>query len=172
MMLFMDDPSVSLYRVTLALMDLCDVFLGLGEGNFQGLLKSVSMGKLKTYQLFERFKTRAHLQKLNADTLRRAAPRLWVRMGERNGELATDMSQAVLISHLDMIVAVLNYLGVPHEDGFFAKDAEVSKYLTEGWQQNAWNQFRDQFPPAALLFYLNHLAWETGQASEVYTPPS
>jgi hypothetical protein len=151
-------------------MQLCDVFLGLGEENFQGLLRTVSMGKLRTYQLFDRLKMRAHLGKLNSETLRRAAPRLWARMGEGNEDFATDIAQAVLVSHLDMIQAVLNYLGVPHEDGFFPKDADVTQYLTEGWQQRAWEQFQDSFPKPALLFYINHLDWEVCKAERLFAP--
>jgi hypothetical protein len=151
-------------------MQLSDVFLGLGEENFQGLLRTISMGKLKTYQLYDRLKTRTHLAKLNAETLRRAAPRLWERMGERNEEFATDIAQSALISHLDLIVAVLNFLQVPHEEGFFPKDADVSPYLTEGWQERVWTEFNGKYPKAALLFYINHLAWEVGKSSQVYNP--
>jgi hypothetical protein len=151
-------------------MQLSEVFLGLGEENFQGVLRSISMGKLKTYQLYDRLKTRAHLGKLSSETPRRASPRLWERMGEKDDEFATDIAQSILVSHLDMIVAVLNHLGVPHEDGFFPKDADVTQYLTDGWQQKAWDQFNKTYPPAALLFYINHLDWEVGKASEVYKP--
>ena len=51
---------------------LSEVFLGLGEENFQGLLRSISMGKLRSFQLFDRFKTRTHLPKLNSESLRLA----------------------------------------------------------------------------------------------------
>ena len=44
------------------------------------------------------------------------------------------LAQAVLVSHLDMIVEVLNFLGIPHEDGFFAKDLDAKPHLTEGWE--------------------------------------
>ena len=84
-------------------MQLCDIFLRLGEDNFQQLMRSVSMGRLKTYQLFDRFKTRLHLHKLNSETLRKATPRIWARLGERDDEFATDLAQAILVSHLDMI---------------------------------------------------------------------
>ena len=151
-------------------MQLSEVFLGLGEENFKGVLSSISMGKLKTYQLYDRLKTRAHLGKLSSEALRRSSPRLWERMGEKDDEFATDVAQAVLVSHLEMIVAVLNHLGVPHEDGFFPKDADITQHLTDGWQQRAWEQFRETQPRAALLFYINHLAWEVGKASEVYKP--
>lgn len=84
--------------------------------------------------------------------------------------MATDLSQAILISHMDMIKAVLDGLGVPHEDGFFAKDADVSGYLKDGWQQTAWDQFHEKYSPAALLFYLNHLALEVAKAEDVFQP--
>lgn len=151
-------------------MQLCDIFLNLGEENFQDNLRSVSIGRLKTYQLFDRLKTRLHVHKLNSETLRKAGPRLWPRLVARDDEFATDLAQAILVSHLDMIKAVLDHLGVPHEDGFFAKDADVSKYLNEGWQQGAWEKFHAAFPPAPLLFYINHLAWEIAKAEAVFQP--
>ncbi|MBL8221942.1 MAG: hypothetical protein JNL62_22080 [Bryobacterales bacterium] len=91
-------------------------------------------------------------------------------MSEREDEFATDVAQSILISHLDMIVEVLNFLGVPHEDGFFPKDAEVAQYLTEGWQERAWQEFSGRHPKPALLFYINHLAWEVSKAEQVYLP--
>ncbi len=149
---------------------LSEVFLGLGEENFQGLLRTVSMGKLRTYRLFERVKARAHLTKLNSETLRKAAPRLWTRMSEKDDDFATDLAQAALVSHLDLIQEVLDFLGVPHEDGFFAKDADVSAYLKDAWQQRAYEHFQEKHPKPALLFYLNHLAWEVVKPDQVYLP--
>lgn len=152
-------------------MQLSDIFLGLGEENFQQLLRSISIGRLRTYQLFDRLKTRLHLHKLSAETLRKSSSRLWERLKEgHDDEYATDLAQAVLVSHLDMIKAVLDHLGVPHEDGFFAKDADVSGFLKEGWQQDVWTKFRTTYPPAALLFYINHLAWEVAKAETVFAP--
>jgi hypothetical protein len=151
-------------------MQLCDIFLRLGEENFQQNLRSISIGKLKTYQLFDRMKTRLHVQKLNSETLRKVAPRLWARVNEHDDDFATEIGQAILISHMDLIKAVLDYLGVPHEDGFFAKDADVAGYLKEGWQQGAWEKFHTTFPPAPLLFYINHLAWEIAKAEDVFQP--
>lgn len=151
-------------------MQLCDIFLRLGEENFQQLIRSVSIGRLKTYQLFDRVKTRLYLTKLNSETLRKAEPRMWTRIGERDDDFATDVGQAILISHLDMIQAVLNHLGIPHEDGFFAKDADVAGHLTDGWQQKAWEQFHAVYPPPALLFYINHLGWEISKAEDVFQP--
>ena len=133
-------------------------------------LKTISMGRLKTYQLFDRLKTRLHVAKLNSESLRKAAPRVWIRLEEHDDEFATDISQAILVSHLDMIKAVLDHLGVPHEDGFFAKDAEVAGYLKDGWRESTWEKFHATFPPAALLFYINHLAWEIAKAEDVFAP--
>ena len=151
-------------------MQLTDVFLNLGEDQFSRLVRSISIGKLKTYQLYERFKLRTHIQKLNTESLRKASPRLWERLNERSDEYATDISQAVLVSHLDMIVAVLNFLGIPHEEGFFVKDLDASPYLTEGWQNRTYENFKTQFPDAVVLFYINHLALEMGKAEEPFLP--
>lgn len=152
-------------------MQISDIFLRMGEERFGELMRSISMGRLRTFQLFDALKTRVHLHKLNSETLRNAAPRLWTRLGEENsGDLAGDLAQAILISHLDLIKAVLDELGVPHEEGFFAKDADVSGYLKDGWQQRVWEKFRGVFPPAALLFYINHLAWEVAKAEDVFAP--
>jgi hypothetical protein len=152
-------------------MQLSDIFLRLGSENFAQLLRSILLGRLRTYQMFEPFKLRLRLHKLNSETLRNAAPRLWTRLEEEGGaDLATDLSQAILISHMDMIKAVLDSLGVPHEDGFFAKDGDVSGYLKEGWQQQAWDSFHEKYPRAALLFYINHLGFEVAKTEDVFQP--
>ena len=91
-------------------MPLTDVFLSIGEDGFGRVIHSISIGKLKTYQLYDRFKTRTHLPKLNAENLQKATPRLWARLSEKDEEYAQDLSQAVLVSHLDMIKAVLDSL--------------------------------------------------------------
>ena len=141
-------------------MPLTEVFLSIGEDGFGRVIHSISIGKLKTYQLYDRFKTRTHLTKLNAENLQKAAPRLWARLSEKDEEYAQDLSQAVLVSHLDMIVAVLNFLGIPHEDGFFAKDLDATAHLTEGWQERVLEKFKDVYPEPLLRFYIAHLAWE------------
>ena len=151
-------------------MQLSDIFLKLGEETFQQLMRTISIGRLKTYQLFDRMKTRLHVSKLNSESLRHAAPRAWARLSEPDEEFASELAQAILVSHLDLIKAVLDHLGVPHEEGFFAKDADVSSYLKEGWQQQVWEKFHAAFPPAALLFYINHLALEVAKAEEVFRP--
>lgn len=147
-----------------------DIFLGLGEASFVQLVRSMSLGRLKTYKMFERVKTRFHLQKLNNESLRKAAPRLWMRVGEHDEEFATELAQSILISHLEMIKAVLDFLGIPHEEGFFAEGFDASPYLTEGWQQRVIDQFKGSFPEAPLLFYVNYLAWEAQKAEQVFTP--
>src|SRR5262249_23932571 len=146
------------------IMQLSGIFLGLGEDCFAQLLRTISIGRLKTYQLYERMKVRLHLAKLNSESLRKAAPRLWARVGENHEEFATELSQAILISHMDMIKDVLDHLGIPHEDGFFAKDTKVTDYLAEGWQTKTFDAFKDKYPRPALLFYINHLAHEVANA--------
>jgi hypothetical protein len=53
-------------------MQLSGVFLQLGEERLPQLLRGISIGKLKTYQLYERFKLRTHLAKVNTENLRKA----------------------------------------------------------------------------------------------------
>lgn len=153
-------------------MKLSDAFLAQGEQGFADLLRRVSISRLKTYQLYKPLKVRTHLHKLNSETLRKAAPRLWERLAQGDEDLAADLAQAVLVCHLDMIIATLDLLGVPHQDGFFAKDADVGSHLSEGWQQRAYEALKDRFPPQVLAFYLNHLGIETGKAQEIFQPAS
>jgi hypothetical protein len=161
-------PTAARQMLRWLLMQLSEIFQGLGEETFAQLLRAISIGKLKTYQLFDRLKTRMHLAKMNSESLRKAAPRFWSRLGEHDEDFATDLSQAILVSHLDMIKAVLDYLGIPNEDGFFAKDIDGSKYLTEDWQQKAYDQFKETYPKPVLLFYINHLDWEVAKAEKVF----
>jgi hypothetical protein len=151
-------------------MQLSAVFTGLGEERLQQLLRTISLGKLKTYQLYERFKIRTHLPKLNTESLRKATPRFWQRLTSGDEEFATDLAQAILVSHLEMIAAVLDFLGVPNEQGFFAKDLDAKQYLTEGWQDRAFEHFKDRYPEIVLLFYINHLGWEMAGEQTAYLP--
>lgn len=153
-------------------MKLCDAFLAQGEAGFQDLLQRISISRLRTYQIYEPLKVRTHLHKLNGESLKKAAPRLWARLQDQDDALASDLSQAVLVCHLDMITAALDLLGIPHQDGFFAKDADVSSYLTSGWQQRAYEALKERFPRPVLAFYLNHLAIETGREAEIFQPAS
>src|SRR5262245_12172753 len=148
-------------------MQLSEILHSLGEESFTKILRSISIGKLKTYQLYDRMKTRLHLPKLNSEHIRKAEPRLWARLSERDEGFATDLSQAILVSHLAMIKAVLDDLGIPNEDGFFAKDVDGAKYLTGGWQQRVYDKFKDVYPKELLLFYIHHLDWEVGKAEQM-----
>lgn len=153
-------------------MQLSEVYLGLGPDAFAQLVRGISIGKLKTYQIYEGFKVRAHLHKVNTEILRKAVPRFWARVGERDEDFARDLAQAVLVSHLDMITAVLDLLGVPHENGFFAKDLDARKFFTEGWENRVLDQFRATYSETILTFYINHLRWELLSAEDVFRPVS
>ena len=151
-------------------MQLSEVYLDLGPEGFAQLVRSISIGKLKTYQVYEGFKVRAHLAKLNTEALRRATPRFWGRLGERDEEFARDLGQAVLVSHLDMITGILDQLGVPHEGGFFAKDTDPKPYFTEGWENRILENFRGAYPEPLVVFYINHVRWELLNAAEPFRP--
>jgi hypothetical protein len=161
-------PSV----VTFLVMQLSDAYLDLGRDRFADLIRGISIGKLKMYQIYEGFKVRTHLHKVNTEALRKATPRFWARLDERDEEFAKDLAQAVLVSHLDMITKVLDFLGVPHESGFFAKDMDAKPYFTEGWENRLLEKFHGTYPEALLVFYINHLRWELLNAAEPYRPAS
>ena len=151
-------------------MQMCGVFLALGSDVFARLVRSISIGKLKTFQIYERFKLRAHLVKLNSETLRKATPKMWARIEAGEEDFATDLSQIFLLPHLDMIVDVLNFVGIPNENGFFDKDLKPDQYLTQGWQQHVFEQFSQKYPREILLFYINHLDWELNKTEQVFLP--
>jgi hypothetical protein len=108
---------------------------------------------------------------VNTEALRNSVPRFWTRISE-DEDFAKDLAQAVLVSHLDMITAVLDFLGVPHENGFFAKDMDAKPHFTEGWEDRVYEKFQGTYPEAILSFYINHLRWELLGATEVYRPAS
>src|SRR4051794_38052686 len=151
-------------------MQMCGVFLALGPDVFGQLVRGISIGKLKTYQMYERFKLRAHLVKLNSETLRKAVPKLWNRIEAGEEDFATDLSQVFLLSHLDMIVEILDFLGIPNEQGFFDKDLKPEQYLTEGWHEQVFNQFSGKHSREILLFYINHLDWELNKTEQIFLP--
>ena len=154
------------------LMQISDVYLGLGQEDFGQLIRGISIGKLKTFQIYEGFKVRAHLHKVNTDILRKAAPRFWERIAGGDTEFAKDLAQAILVSHLDLIGAVLDFLGVPHESGFFAKDMDPKPFFTEGWENRVVEKFRNTYSEPLLIFYINHLRWELLDAQELFRPAS
>ena len=151
-------------------MQLCEVYQALGQDVFRQLVRGISIGKLKTYQVYERFKLRARLTKLNSESLRKAEPRMWSRIEAGEEEFATDLSQVFLLSHLQMIMDVLNFLGIPNEEGFFDKDLKPDQYLTEGWQERVFNHFSEKYPREILLFYINHLDWELNKTDRIFVP--
>ena len=151
-------------------MQLSDVFLQLGQEHLRQLVRGISIGKLRTYQLYDRFKTRTHLPKVNTENLRNAVPKFWQRLEAHDEEFATDLSQAILIAHLEMIAAILNFIGIPNQQGFFEKDLDAKPYLTEGWQTRVLEKFGGDYPPSLLLFYINHLHWELGGAQQAFLP--
>ncbi|MGH9583763.1 MAG: hypothetical protein ACRD4O_12575, partial [Bryobacteraceae bacterium] len=95
---------------------------------------------------------------------------LWTRIEAGEEDFATDLSQVLLLSHLDMIAAILDFLGIPHDHGFFDKDLQPGQYLTEGWQGRVFEQFSAKYPRAVLLFYINHLDWELNKSDAVFVP--
>jgi len=151
-------------------MQISGIFLALGENVFGDLIRSVSLGRLRTFQLFDQIKTRTHLFKLNNEHLRKATPKLWERIQNGEEDLAVDLSQAILVSHLDLIVEALALLGIPNQDGFFAKDADVKSYLKEGWQERVFEALKDKYPQPVLIFYINHLGVETGATETIFSP--
>jgi len=153
-------------------MGISDVYVGMGRDAFERLVRSVSIGKLKTYQMYEGFKVRAHLPKVNTELLRKSVPRFWTRVEACDEDFGRDLAQAILVSHLEMIVAILDFLGVPHENGFFAKDMDPKPFFTEGWEDRVYQKFREGYPEPLLVFYVNHLRWELLGAAELYRPAS
>jgi hypothetical protein len=151
-------------------MQMCGVYQALGPEVFGHLVRGISIGKLKTYQVYERFKTRARLVKLNSEALRKAEPKFWARIEAGEEDFATDLSQVFLLSHLAMIVDVLNFLGIPNEEGFFDKDLKPETYLQEGWQKRVYDNFTGKYPPQILLFYINHLDWELNKTDQIFLP--
>jgi hypothetical protein len=150
-------------------MTLPELLRGLGQERFDALLGEVSMGALRTYKLFDTFKVRARLLKLNRDKLRRAAPKLWERLGEGDEDLAREISQGMLVSNLDFIVEALDHLGIEHDgNGFFDKDEQADGKLAEGWREKLLATFRERYPEPLILLYINHLDWELGKPERVF----
>src|SRR6202158_6424746 len=100
-------------------MEISEVYVGLGQDAFGQLIRGISIGKLKTYQIYEGFKVRAHLQKVNTESLRKVVPKLWERIVGGDDDFAKDLAQAVVVSHLDLITAVLGFLAIPPDTGVF-----------------------------------------------------
>jgi hypothetical protein len=161
---------IALPCATLFTMQMCGVFKALGPDVFHNLVRGISIGKLKTYQVYERFKARARLVKLNSEALRKAEPKFWARLEADEEDFATDLSQVLLLSHLEMIADILNSLGIPNEQGFFDKDLKPEEYLKEGWQKRVFDDFSGKYQRDIVLFYINHLDWELNKTEQVFLP--
>ena len=151
-------------------MRISDVYVALGQDALGQLIRGISLGKLRTFQIYEGFKVRAHLHKMNTESLRKSVPKVWDRISAGDEEFAKDLAQAILVSHLDLISAVLDFLGVPHENGFFSKDMDVKPYFTDGWEDRVREKFPGVYPDVLVTFYINHLRWELLGAAEPYRP--
>lgn len=150
-------------------MDLVEVYQALGEGLTDRLVRTVSIGALKTYGVYEAIKVRSRLHTLNRQKLRAAAPRMWRRIAEGDAELARELTQAVLVSNILLIVEVLDLLGIEHdENGFFEKDADYTDQLASGWEKTVFDEFKERYPVELVLLYINHLGWETGLLEKPY----
>ena len=150
--------------VILGTMELTDIFLALEREGFEELIKGISIGGLRTYQVYEPLKIHAGLHKLNRERLRKSVPRLWERIEGANQDLAHNLAQGILVSNLPMVVDVLNFLEIPHDgNGFFDKEGSVKEQLTEGWQKRVLDHFGAKHPKPLLLLYINHLDWELGK---------
>lgn len=149
---------------------LSESLLNLPAGDFASLVHGISLGKLRTYQMYETLKTRSRLAKLNTESLRKAIPRFRTRLEEKDEDLARDLAQAMLLPHMEMILAVLEFLGIPNQNGFFAKDLDASQHLAPGWQKRVHDEFKGKFPEPALLLYVNHLAWELDKPAGCFLP--
>ena len=99
-------------------------------------------------------------------------PKLWERISAGDEDFAKDLAQAILVSHLDMIGAVLDFLGVPHENGFFAKDMDAKPYFTEGWEERVLEKFRERILGGDSAFLCEPSAMGTARRHRRVPPAS
>lgn len=150
-------------------MEISVVFQSLGCERFEELMSGVSIGKLRTFQAYDSLKVSAGLNKVNHAKLRKALPRLWSRLKDGDDNLADAAAQAILVSNLEFVIRVLDFLEIGHDgSGFFQKIDQKSKSLDEGWQKRAYNEFKNEYSNALILLYLNHLASEIDSSSDVF----
>jgi hypothetical protein len=148
-------------------MELSEVYRSMGRERFDELIGEVSMGSLRTYKLVDSFKVHTRVGKLNREHLRKATPHLWERLQQGDEELARELAQGVLVSNLDFVVEVLDFLEIPHDGaGFFDKEGTAAaEKLTEGWQKRVFDEFHPRYPESLVLLYVNHLDWELAKPS-------
>ncbi len=150
-------------------MELSEIFQSLGRPALDDLVRRISLGTLRAFKMYDQFKVWSHLNKLNTEHLRKAIPRFWERLEQHDEDLAQQLAQAVLVSNTDFVVQVLDYLKIPHDDnGFFQKDVSTEQYLTEGWQQRVFDEFKARYPEPLLRLYINHLMWEVNKQAAVW----
>jgi len=150
-------------------MELSAVFSALEKPGFEELIKSISIGSLRTYQIYDSFKIHARLNKVNREGLRKATPRLWERLAGGDEELARELAHAILICRLPMVVEILDFLEVAHDgNGFFDKDSSLDDKLKAGWQQRVFDEFHEKYMAPLLLLYINHLDREVGEPAEPF----
>ena len=150
-------------------MELPEVFQGLGEARFEELVRGISIGRLRTYSIYDSFKIRTRLNKVNREGLRKAVPKFWARLGEGDNDLARELAQGVLVSNLNFVIEVLDFLEVPHDgSGFFQKEDALRDHLTEDWQARVLKEFSGKYPESLILLYTNHLSWEMDRSSALF----
>ena len=152
-------------------MELTEVFQALGRSSLQELIEGISMGRLRTFDVYDSLKVRAHLSKLNRERLRRAVPRLWDRLEQGDQDLARELAQGILVSNLPFVVEALDFLEIPHDgSGFFDKNSSSAKDLEDGWEAKVFEEFRERYPESLIVVYTNHLAWELDSSSAIFLP--
>ena len=154
-------------------MELTAVYEAFGSDRTCNLVRSVSLGALRTFGVYEAIKVRSRLRTLNRQKLRAVAPRLWERIKDGDAGLARDLSQAVLVSNIPLVVEVLDLLEIEHDgNGFFAKDGDYSSQLSDGWEQRVFEHCKDRFDTDLVLLYINHLGWEMEALAEPFLQPA
>lgn len=142
-------------------MDLAEVYEALGQERVAGSIRTISMGALKTFGVYQSLKVGSRLRKLNRSNLQRAAGRLWQRVADGDTDLGRDLSQAILVSNIPLVTEVLDCLELEHDgNGFFSKDSDHADKLTEGWAERVFAHCKDRFDQDLILLYINYLGWE------------
>lgn len=150
-------------------MELAEVYVALGQERTVRLARTISIGALKTFGVYEGIKIRSRLHRFNRRKLRAAAPKLWRRIASGDSGLAREFSQAVLVSNIPLMVEVLDLLDIEHDgNGFFAKESDYSQQLGSGWPKTVSEECLGRYSEELVLLYINHLGWETGTLHEPF----
>ena len=150
-------------------MDLAEVYEALGQERVARSIRTISMGALRTFGVYQALKVGSRLRKLNRLNLQRATGRLWQRVADGDTDLGRDLSQAVLVSNIPLVTEVLDCLELEHDgNGFFSKDSDHADKLTEGWAERVFAHCKDRFDQDLILLYINYLGWETKVLDEPF----